>query len=407
MVVCPTCREVNEEGRALCQKCGSSLEPGTVALMPRREHGERPPIEVRKPPQPSKWRPLILLGMLVGVGVVVAAFVALRPDPCGGTNFESENFGYCIVVPEGWEAGPAQFGADVTLDQFAPPTGSATVVVEAVDLETGIGLNQWSEFVRQRDEDAGLIPGPASDAKLDGADALQWDVSVASEGGDSFLMREVVTVSGNVGWRVTLNDLQDGFDTSAVVFRGHARLVAVRVDSALELVPQHPHVDDVPPPAVQQDVLAPTALVAEPELLVQLHRALVETAGREPYAVQVELVEGVAQRELGHLPAVALTPVVLPIDRQAELRVPVGVVDVHHPDAADQSVVGDRARREVDRPGRRLHPLLEPLLGARPVHRPDRPEPREPRAHRVVEPGREDLGIGLRLDRGEPTSSPR
>jgi hypothetical protein len=219
MVVCPTCREVNEEGRAICQKCGSSLTPDAVALLPRREPGERPPIEMRKPPQPSKWRPLILLGVfLVGL-TAVAAFFALRPDPCGDTNFESENFGYCLMVPEGWEAGPAQFGADVTLDQFAPPTGSATVVVEAVDLETGVALDQWSEFVRKRDEDAGLTPGPASDAKLGGADALQWDVSVASEGGNSFLMREVVVVSNDVGWRVTLNDLQEGFDTSAVAFR--------------------------------------------------------------------------------------------------------------------------------------------------------------------------------------------
>jgi hypothetical protein len=219
MVVCPTCREVNEEGRAICQKCGSSLTPDAVALLPRREPGERPPIEMRKPPQPSKWRPLILLGVfLVGL-TAVAAFFALRPDPCGDTNFESENFGYCLMVPDGWEAGPAQFGADVTLDQFAPPTGSATVVVEAVDLETGVALDQWSEFVRKRDEDAGLTPGPASDAKLGGADALQWDVSVASEGGNSFLMREVVVVSNDVGWRVTLNDLQEGFDTSAVAFR--------------------------------------------------------------------------------------------------------------------------------------------------------------------------------------------
>ena len=162
MVVCPTCREVNEEGRAICQKCGSSLAPDAVALLPRREPGERPPIEMRKPPQPSKWRPLILLGVfLVGL-TAVAAFFALRPDPCGDTNFESENFGYCLMVPEGWEAGPAQFGADVTLDQFAPPTGSATVVVEAVDLETGVALEQWSEFVRTRDEGAGLTPGPAT-----------------------------------------------------------------------------------------------------------------------------------------------------------------------------------------------------------------------------------------------------
>jgi hypothetical protein len=219
VVVCPTCREVNEEGRAICQKCGSSLAPDAVALLPRREQGERQQIEMRKPPQPSKWRPLIVLGVfLVGL-TAVAGYVALRPDPCGETNFESENFGYCLLVPEGWEAGPAQFGADVTLDQFAPPTGSATVVVEAVDLETGVALDQWSEFVRTRDEDAGLTPGPASEATLDGADALQWDVSVASEGGNTFLMREVVVVSNNIGWRVTLNDLQDGFDTSAVVFR--------------------------------------------------------------------------------------------------------------------------------------------------------------------------------------------
>lgn len=219
MVVCPTCREVNEEDRAMCQKCGSSLAPSTVSLLPRREPGERPPIEIRKPPQPSTWRPLIVLGVLLAIGVGVGAYFLLRPDPCGGTNFESENFGYCIVVPEGWEAGPARFGADVTLDQFAPPTGSATVVVEAVDLETGIQLEQWSEFVRQRDEASGLVPGPASEARLGGADALQWDVSVAAEGGDSYLMREVVAVSGGIGWRVTLNDLQDGFDTSAVVFR--------------------------------------------------------------------------------------------------------------------------------------------------------------------------------------------
>ncbi|HJS26826.1 MAG TPA: hypothetical protein VJ913_06855 [Actinomycetota bacterium] len=217
MVICPQCREINDEDRPACQKCGQSLEAAAVTLLPRRE-GERPPIEIKKPEPPSKLRPLLVLVGLVAIAAGVSAFLAFRPDPCQETNFESDNFGYCLIVPEGWEAGPAQFGADVTLDQFAPPTGSATVVVEAVDLESGTELDQWSEFVRQRDEDAGLTPGPASEADLDGADALQWDVSVASEGGQTFLMREVVTIKGNVGWRVTLNDLQDGFDTSAVVF---------------------------------------------------------------------------------------------------------------------------------------------------------------------------------------------
>jgi hypothetical protein len=220
VVVCPNCREVNEEDHPACQKCGQSLTPEAVALLPRRPEGSRPPIEIRKPPQPSTWRAVVVVAALFGSLAAVAGYLLVRPDPCEDTNFESESFGYCILVPDGWEAGPARFGADVTLDQFAPPTGSATVVVEAVDLESGTGLDQWSEFVRQRDEEAGLTPGPAGDAMIDGTNALRWDVSVSSEDGEDFLMREVVVVLDDVGWRITLNDLQDGFDTSAVVFDG-------------------------------------------------------------------------------------------------------------------------------------------------------------------------------------------
>lgn len=217
MVVCPTCRETNAEDRMSCQKCGTSLEPGAVALPPRRE-GARLPLEMRKPEPPPRWRAVVVLAAIAGMVLGAGAYLLFRPDPCDGTNFASESFGYCLLVPEGWEAGPALFGAQVTLDQFAPPTGSATVVVEAVDLESGTGLEQWSEFVRQTDEDAGLTPGPAGDAKIDGTNALRWDVSVQAEDGDSFLMREVVVVVDDVGWRITLNDLQEGFDSSAVVF---------------------------------------------------------------------------------------------------------------------------------------------------------------------------------------------
>jgi hypothetical protein len=219
MLVCPTCRHINDEGTETCSNCGNSLAPGYTALLPvRRDPSERPPIEVRQPRQPSKWRPYIVIGVLaLGVAVVGAAWL-LRPDPCEGTNFRSDNFGYCILVPEGWEAGPAQFGSTVTLDQFAPPTEAATVVVEAVDLESGTGLDDWSQFVRQRDEDAGLTPGASSGATLDGVEALTWDVTVSAEEGESFHMREVVTVRDDVGWRITLNDVADRFSTSAVVF---------------------------------------------------------------------------------------------------------------------------------------------------------------------------------------------
>ena len=91
MVICPNCREVNEEDRGICQKCGSSLEPTMTALMPRTESGPRAPIEIQPPPQPSKWRPLIVLGILVGrnAGAIAANFgdfwtprdaVTIRPD---------------------------------------------------------------------------------------------------------------------------------------------------------------------------------------------------------------------------------------------------------------------------------------------------------------------------------------
>jgi hypothetical protein len=220
MVVCPSCRNINPEDSTVCARCGTTLAPGHMALLPvRRTESERPPIEVRKPPQPSKWRPFVMVGILAVVVGGAGVMWLLRPDPCSGTNFRSENFGYCVLVPEGWEAGPARFGAEVTLDQFAPPTESATVVVEAVDLEGGTALDEWSAFVRLRVEEAGLIPGAPSETTLDGVGALQWDVTVTPVEGESFRMREVVTVRDDIGWRITLNDVSDGFGTSAVVFR--------------------------------------------------------------------------------------------------------------------------------------------------------------------------------------------
>ena len=155
MVVCPTCREVNEEGRAV-QKVARRWSRARSRSC-RVESSERPPIEIRKPPQPE-----------------VAATGHARRDRrrrrwCGlrpssprslrGNQLRVGELRLLHVVPEGWEAGPAQFGADVTLDQFAPPTGSATVVVEAVDLERG----RAQPMVRVRPaarRGAGLTPGP-------------------------------------------------------------------------------------------------------------------------------------------------------------------------------------------------------------------------------------------------------
>ena len=182
--------------------------------------GERPILEIEKPTPPSRWRPVVIVGVFVFALAALGAFLLLRPDPCRGTDFTSEAFGYCLTVPEGWTAEPARFGADVTLDQFAPPTRSATVIVEAVDLEQGVALEQWSEFVRQQDADAGLTPGPPSETVVDGATAQQWEVTATSDAGTDYRMREVVVVRDEIGWRITLNDVEDSFPVSASTFEG-------------------------------------------------------------------------------------------------------------------------------------------------------------------------------------------
>jgi hypothetical protein len=221
MIVCPHCRYANEEERTTCGQCGRSLEPGPSALAPQLlPQGGRPILEVEKPKPPSKWRPVVIVGGLVFVMAALGGFFLFRPDPCRGTNFSSATFGYCLDVPEGWTAEPARFGADVTLDQFAPPTQSATVIVEAVDLEQGVALEQWSEFVRQQDADAGLTPGPPSETAVDGATAQQWEVTATSDAGTDYRMREVVVVRDEVGWRITLNDVEESFPVSASTFEG-------------------------------------------------------------------------------------------------------------------------------------------------------------------------------------------
>ncbi len=213
MIVCPVCRHANEEEAKFCSRCGASLEPGPTALLPRREAAPKAPLEVPAPRPPSRARPWVVLGALVLVGAGALAGWLLRPDPCRGATFVSEQFGYCVVTPEGWVASQAQVG-DVQLDQFQVPSESATVFVEAVDLTADMGLEDFGELVRQKDEDAGLVPGPVRETRLGGVPAQQWDVTVSS-GGGIFKVREVVAVRDEVGWRITLNDTSDGFEAHA------------------------------------------------------------------------------------------------------------------------------------------------------------------------------------------------
>jgi hypothetical protein len=189
-------------------------------MMPtRRAPGVRPQIEDAPPVPPSRWRALVVLGAVVLGAVGVGTWLLLRPDPCRGTNFSSANFGYCLTVPEGWTAEPARFGSSVELDQFAVPSQGATVLVEAVDLQQKDDLGGFADMVRQKDESAGLKPGPGRRTEIDGVAAQVWDITIVSDAGTSYQMREVVVVKDQVGWRITLNDVADTFDEHAVPFQ--------------------------------------------------------------------------------------------------------------------------------------------------------------------------------------------
>jgi zinc-ribbon domain len=223
MIVCPNCRNANDEGAAFCSRCGASLDPGPAALMPRRDKADSPQIEIPPPPQPSRWRAIVVLGIAGALLIGAGAYLLFRPNPCRGTNFTSTRFGYCLEVPAGWTAEPAVFGGTATLDQFTPPSNSATVLVEAHDLSTGATLTDWAGFVRQREQDAGLIPGPVSDLSIDGTKAEEWDVSATSDGGVAYTMRDVVVVRNDVGWRVTLNGAKSTFAQQSSRFQGMLR----------------------------------------------------------------------------------------------------------------------------------------------------------------------------------------
>ncbi|MDP9295599.1 MAG: zinc-ribbon domain-containing protein [Actinomycetota bacterium] len=211
MIVCPNCRTSNEEHAQFCMTCGRPLDPGP-SLRLRREEGPHAPTEIRPPKPPARWPAFLVLGVLL---VGAAGFFGWRvfgPDPCRG-KFSSSQFGYCLTIPAGWQADQARVGS-ASLDQFAPPASSAVVLVAAVDLPTNSGLSLFGSSVRQQDQQAGLQPGEPQATTVGGIPAQQWDISVASQsGGQTFKIREVVVVNGEVGWKISMNDSASAFQS--------------------------------------------------------------------------------------------------------------------------------------------------------------------------------------------------
>jgi zinc-ribbon domain len=223
VIVCPNCRNANVENAETCSRCGASLAPGPTHLLSRRAPSERPALDIPRPKAPSPWRAVFALSVLLGVAIGVGAWYLLRPNPCAGTNFTSEQFGYCLTVPQDWQWHPAKFGDALTVDQFSPPSQSATVLVEAADLPDNASLSAFADAVRQKDTASNLDPGPISKTSVDGADALQWNIHYTSDAGTDYSVQEIVVVNDHFGWRMMLNDTASGFSKDVSTFDGMVR----------------------------------------------------------------------------------------------------------------------------------------------------------------------------------------
>jgi hypothetical protein len=210
MIVCPNCRTANEEHARFCQSCGRSLDPGPSPRV-RPEGGTSGLAEIRPPKPPARWPAIAVVVTLIVIAGAYFGYQEFGPDPCRG-KFASPRFGYCLTVPNGWQANPARIGT-VSVDQFNPPSASTVVLVSAVDLPSDAGLSEFASQVRQQDQQAQLTPGEPQPTAVGGLPAAQWDVTVpAASGSTGYTIREVVVVKGEVGWKIQMNDAASSFE---------------------------------------------------------------------------------------------------------------------------------------------------------------------------------------------------
>ena len=210
MLVCPACRSVNEEGIDNCEQCGQSLAPGLHPMTGvRRPEAGGADIETPPPPQPKMWPRVAGAVAVLVAGSALAIWLMVRPEVCDG-KFSSDRFAYCVTVPEGWSSQPATIGS-VPVDQFVKSGEEATVVVVAFNLRPGTGLTAYATAARDRDRQAGLVPGPITQTRLGNERALQWDLLASGEDTTSFRALEVVSVHDSIGWTLQLDGTVPSF----------------------------------------------------------------------------------------------------------------------------------------------------------------------------------------------------
>jgi hypothetical protein len=204
VLVCPKCRNENQEDARFCKVCGRALEPVHIRLEGQREADETA-VDMDLPPVKKRGALPLVLGLVVLATVLVLGGVwyAARPNPCEG-KFSSVLFGYCAEIPEGWRGG-SQVEATVDVDQFVPPADEAFAQVrvrEVVDPATQ--TQQYAQQFRISQEARGLEPSRLEGVDLDGEQALAWEVFVPTEDGDVVRARQVVIVREDGAWQISL-----------------------------------------------------------------------------------------------------------------------------------------------------------------------------------------------------------
>ncbi len=154
----------------------------------------------------------LVLGLAIFVGLLVAVGLVWRwaatPATCADADLTSERFGYCIAVPGGWRAADVT-GEELPADQLFQPDGNATVMIQAI--ETGRGLDAFTDDVRRLQQDEGLTPTDVRQTQVDGVEARRWDATLAG-GAGTIRARTLVFERDGIAWRIQFADTSSTFD---------------------------------------------------------------------------------------------------------------------------------------------------------------------------------------------------
>jgi hypothetical protein len=219
MLVCPNCRRENLEEAQFCSYCGRSLAPETSGLgRPAKREQAEDAFDLPVPKPPSAVPGIVtLVALVVGLGGLGTWF-ALRPNPCEG-KFTSDQYPYCVTVPQGWREGTQQIG-ETRADAFRPQTEGAVVLVVAEEVEPGTNTEAYAEVYRDNQEEGGLFPGPVQRVDVGGTEAVAWEITGTTEEGTSVRQRQLTVVRDGRGWLITFAGAVDGYRQHRPLFDG-------------------------------------------------------------------------------------------------------------------------------------------------------------------------------------------